>query len=157
MTPTEAIKVFRQFSSEIGPRAWVSVGLTNDYGIADGALSCSVYPQGVTNAHAFTVFADDLAGLATVARAKWAEHSAEFRQQQTRKMALAIIRITAAHGHCTDAALRQEFSTAEVTEYSAAACADANTIAGKGPFEVVTLGGSNYAPPPDEIAGMVPQ
>lgn len=146
MTPTEALTVFRALSEKIGRNAWVSVSLAHEHSIADGALSCSVYPRGVTHDHAFTVFADDLAELHEKALAKWAEYGADFRKQQTRKIALAIIRITAEQGHCTDAALRQEFPAAEVSEYGEAACADANAIAGKGPFEIITLGGANGAP-----------
>lgn len=146
MTPQEANKEFKAISKEIGPKSWVSVSLSFDRGISAGALYCSVYPQGVTGSCAFTVFAESFADLVVATRAKWEEHGVKYRQQRTRKMALAIIRITAEIGHCTDAALRQEFAGDEVTRYGADACTEADTMAGKGPFAIVSLGGANGAP-----------
>lgn len=142
-----AMKVeFRKFSDSIGKSAWVSVSLTHDISIADGAFSCAVYPKGVTRNQAFMVFADDLSALLDKALAKWAEHAAEYRRQMVRKMALAVIRITAECGQCTDAALRQQFAEEDVEALSADAVTDANTIAGNGPFSVVALPRGNGAP-----------
>lgn len=146
MTPDEAKIAFREFERTVGPEAWISVSLTHDVSYADGSLSCSVYPTGVTHRMAFQVFADDFPSLLDKAQEKWREHGVEFRRQSVRKMALAIIRITADVGHCTDAALRTEFTAAEVAAFSADAVKDANVIADKGPFEIVMLGGANGAP-----------
>lgn len=76
-------------------------------------------------------------------RAAWAEASDSHEAQTVREMALEIIRITADLGACTDAALRQKFPAQDVTRYSERACEEANDIAGRGPFSIVTMGGSN--------------
>jgi hypothetical protein len=77
--------------------------------------------------------------------AKWEEYRERFAQTVTRKMALAIIRLTDEFGECTDAALRDEFDAGQVAAYSAEACALANTMAAKGPFTIIAVAGANAA------------
>jgi hypothetical protein len=93
----------------------------------------------------FSVEGDTLAELLCKLQEKWAQYSATHRARTTRKMALAIIRLTAELGECTDAALRNcgEFDHTQVTDLGEAACNDANEIAGKGPFTIVAIGGAN--------------
>lgn len=150
MTPKQFQKAKSDLEKSIGPDALVTAGVNDAYWGDRPPLRCSVYPHGICKAMAFSVDADTFAELDELVRAKWAEHAVVYRQQITRKMALEIIRLTADQGHCTDAALRQVFSSAEVAMYSADAVADANEIADKGPFAIVAIGGDNGAP--DKIA-----
>lgn len=79
------------------------------------------------------------------ARRQWDEMSARVCDETTKKIALAIIRITHEQGNCTDAALRATFDAFEVKQYSADAVTLANTMAENGPFEVLQLQSANAA------------
>lgn len=140
----------KAFESSVGPRAevYISVELT------DGPLFyATFYSRGICQSGGsdFRVDADDLPGVLLALKNKWAEYAEKHRGEITRKMALAIIRITAELGECTDAALRNcgEFDPAQIKMYGEQACGDANDIAGRGPFQIVTLGGANA---PAEVA-----
>lgn len=147
MDVTAVKKAFLKFQEEeIGGTAWVSVRLTHSDSVAEGNFSCSVWPDGAVGDLAFCVYDDDLTALLVKARAAWEDYTAPYHRKMIRKMALAIIRITADIGHCTDAALRAEFGPILLARYGADACLDANKIADKGPFSIVTLGGDNGAP-----------
>lgn len=76
---------------------------------------------------------------------RWAEMSARVKEQQLKKLALAIIRITHEQGMCTDAALRAEFTTRELEMFSEGALQLANRMAENGPFRIVELAGANAA------------
>lgn len=76
-------------------------------------------------------------------RAKHAETRDAHDATAIRAMALKIIELTADHGECTDAALRQHFDAGDVARLGDRAAADANEIAAGGPFAIVALGGSN--------------
>lgn len=146
MTPAEAKAGFSAFAQEIGGEATVFVHLPTSLWGTQLALKASVYPRGMSKPSAFTLESDSFAELLEATRAKWATYSELDATRRIREMALAIIRITADLGACTDAALRQDrFSAEEVTRYGERACADANEIAGKGPFSIATLGGANQA------------
>ena len=139
-----------KLSREISPTASVSFYLDGSGGVE--AVFCSVYPFGhdysktsEENAY-FNERGDDFAEVIAAIRATWAKQSDHMRRSRVHKMALAIIRITAEQGYCTDAALRREFSGGEVVTWGPEACQDANAIAQKGPFAIVTLGGDNGAP-----------
>ena len=114
---------------------------------ANGPLfKATLYSRGVGYGDAeFEVTGDTFAELYKSMADKWAGHGEIHRARTIRKMALAIIRITAELGECTDAALRNcgEFDIAQVKAYGEQACADANDIAGKGPFSIVAVGGAN--------------
>lgn len=154
MNPTEARAAFDALRDSISGVAEVHVNLQNYRFRTDGpALSCSIYPDGMSRGRCFSVEADDFAALAQAAQAKWDEHCDVHRQRTIRKMALEIIQITAEFGECTDAALRgTTFTADEVARYGADACADATAIAANGPFSIVTHGGANGAPAEDEEA-----
>ena len=79
------------------------------------------------------------------ARRQWNEMSERVSAETTKKLALAIIRITHEHGHCTDAALRAEFDSADLQKYGSEAVTLANAMAENGPFEIVELKGANAA------------
>lgn len=147
MTPKEFKIELTKVANEIGSAAQLSAHISERH-LADHVIYCGVYPRGMDHGNKgyFSVEADDFETILLKVRAKWAEYAAEFRTQTLRKMALAIIRITSEIGQCTDASLRQDFSADEVKRFGAEACGEANAMAGKGPFEIVTLGGANGAP-----------
>lgn len=145
MTPTEARAAFLAFEREVGPNADVMMSF-NRHSDSTRALHVSVYPSGIAKDDlSFRVDADDWDELLAAVRAKWDEHKDRHRSQTIRKMALEIIRITADLGECTDAALRDRFNAGEIRAYGKDACADANTIAGKGPFTIKAMKGANAA------------
>lgn len=147
MTPKEMQIAVDQFRHEIGPNAEISVFI-EDHIINEHPIYAIIYPHGICRSDEgrVRITAPDFEEALLKMRAAWAEHSAQFRGKAIRSMALAIIRITAEQGHCTDAALRQEFKNGEVESYGPDAVKDANEIADKGPFAIVTLGGANGAP-----------
>jgi hypothetical protein len=143
MSARDFARAVKAFEKSIGPRASISTFLAFN----DGApLYCAVYPTGNYSKGAdFSVQAETFSELFAAVQAKWAEYEADHRVRTIRKMALAIIRITAELGECTDAALRNcgEFDPGQINAYGEQACADANEIAGKGPFSIVVMGGAN--------------
>lgn len=143
-TAGEARDAFKAFAAEISAEASLHVSLnTSRWEVGPDALSATAYPRGVGKDSVFTVTADDWSALLTATKEKWAEYTDEHAARTIRAMALAIIRITAELGECTDAALRSEFSEAEVRRHGERACADANDIAGRGPFSITRFGGAN--------------
>lgn len=146
MTPQEAIAEFKSFTKEIGPKADIGISLNLD-GFPDrGVFLISIWADGLLAGATFRLTADTLDELLLKARAKWAEFKAEHRVSRIREMALEIIRITAEHGVCTDAALRAgKFSDAEVTDLGPDACTDATEIASNGPFSITPLAKANAA------------
>lgn len=147
MTPKEYAEKIAAFQASIAtPNAHVTTYVNTVTKTA--ALRASVYANWPRGDAEFEVEADTFAVLLEAVQAKWIEHGARFHAAAVRKMALKIIAITAEIGHCTDAALRgaYEFSQDDVTKFGAEACAAANDMAGRGPFEIITLGGANGAP-----------
>ena len=142
MTPKEIQAELKAIKATVGSKADViadiSAGTWNKK-----AISARIYPNGVATQPRLSFDADDWPELFVAMRAKWAECSDRVRAETIRKMALAIIRITADHGACTDAALRQEFPHEDVARYADDAVTDANAIAANGPFAILSLGGAN--------------
>lgn len=139
--------VIKDFLSTVGIKAEAYTSL-NDQG---PLFHVSFYPLGIARSSVrgdinyLRVEGDTFAELYQNLMDAWAEYESRHKAQTIRKMALAIIRITADLGECTDAALRNcgEFDPAKVALYGEQACTDANEIAGKGPFSIVTIGGAN--------------
>lgn len=134
----------KQLAASVGPKAEICTSVSN-YG---PAYRATLYANGLVGTKSdlsFSVHGETFAEALLALSMKWAEHSAIHEQRIVRKMALAIIRITADLGECTDAALRNcgEFDPGQVKRYGAAACEDANTIAGKGPFSIIAAGRAN--------------
>lgn len=142
MTAREFATAIKKFEESIGPRANCGTGVVD----SDLPLYCAVYATGnYTKGAEFTVKAETFGKLFEAVTAKWAEYSEDHRIRTIRKMALAIIRITAELGECTDAALRNcgEFDPGQIKAYGEQACVDADDIAGKGPFAIIVKGGAN--------------
>jgi hypothetical protein len=109
-------------------------------------LSLSIYPKGIARGgETIWVKADTWRDLIAKGEAAWAERSDLHAANTTRDMALAIIRITADQGECTDAALRAEFDAVDVARFGERACERATEMAANGPFSIVKLSGANDA------------
>lgn len=146
MTPQEAAAAFRALERSIGDQAYVYVSLNNGRYDDSRALTVSIRPNGYSGGEHISITADDFDDLFAKVTAKWAEFKDEYRIRRIREMALEIIRITAEHGICTDAALRAgKFSDAEVTDLGPDACTDATEIASNGPFSITPLAKANAA------------
>lgn len=145
MTPKEFQAELAAIVKEVGPSADVYAMISTG---GSKPIHVSLYPTGMgVDRRAFMLQVETFEEALTATRAKWAEQKEEHERQLVRRMALRIIEITALTGECTDAALRgDKFSTEEVARYGERACADANDIAGRGPFAIVKLGQSNGAP-----------
>ena len=133
-------------SDKIGKRA-------DAYFSADRyGCSISIYARGIGNGHADIRVrsepGDTFATLLARAEAAWDEHSGQYRRELIRRMALAIIEITASQGRCSDAALRMRFSRDDIAALGSEAVADANSIAANGPFDIATAADNGA---PDEI------
>lgn len=144
MTATEYRTAILTLAKSIGPRAQIWTTM-NDEG---KLFHASLYSRGIGGPGGqldFRTDGDTFAELYKSVTDKWAEYEAKHRDETIRKMALAIIRITAELGECTDAALRNcgEFDPGQIRAYGEQACADANDIAGKGPFAIIVMGGAN--------------
>ena len=142
MTVKEIQAQMRELTKRIGPRADLSIYI----GHGEQPLWISLYPYGMTKEEGHLAFhADDFAEALDGINAAWDKYQEQFKATITRKMALAIIRLTDEFGTCTDAALRQEFDNGQVSSYGEAACALADTMAAKGPFGIVRVDGANKA------------
>lgn len=144
MSAVEAHAALAALRTEIGPKAYVSVSITvSEY--AEGILRASIYAGGISQQHPnFACKGDDLGQVVADLRAGWAGFQDEHARRMTADMALEIIRITDERGCCTDAALRgSKFSVGDVLRFGPGACAKANEMAGRGPFEIVSIVGAN--------------
>jgi hypothetical protein len=145
-TPAELKIAFRALAAEIGPRCKLSISVAPEH--SDRLLWACCYPKGYGSkvgapSETFSVYVDTWANLLSEIRAEWAKLSTNSRAQTIRDMALAIIRITADLGQCTDAALRTEFDPSDVERYGEDAVAQANDMAELGPFEIIATSGAN--------------
>ncbi|MGY3527245.1 hypothetical protein [Bradyrhizobium sp. USDA 4452] len=140
-------KAVREFLPQVGVKAELYTSIEHA-SWKKGAYSVSLYPHGITNSHRgyLRTEANSIGELWADIQAKWAEHKEAHRQQVTRQMALAIIRITTELGECTDAALRNEFDPAQIASYGKDACTEADAMGGRGPFSITMKGGANGAP-----------
>lgn len=127
-----------------GARIFVSVSRDNHKPSSGQIASLHASKPG-TAGTLFYVYADDWPALFATARAKWAEVREEKIGRIVKEMALAIIRITAELGECSDAALRAEFDAADVAAFGDDACAKADEMASNGPFSITRLAGANAA------------
>lgn len=143
MTPKEMQEAARALEAKVGKNCCVSIMLNTD---SRPPCHGSVYPDGLVKGSAFNKSADDWPELFAALNAKWDEYVETHRARKIRDMALAIIRITAEHGACSDAALRANTFTADdVGRYGEEACAEADAMAANGPFSIVQVGTANAA------------
>lgn len=144
MTPLEIKNELIALRSEVGSKAYISVDISPHN--AEAVSGC-IYPTGIgTNGARLSVRGHDWREIIDQMRAAWVAHRDQHTAQMIKDMALEIIRITAEHDECTDAALRAgKFSDADVTRLGDQACAYATEIAANGPFTIVAMRGANAA------------
>lgn len=146
MSAEDAVKAFNAFRDRVGSKADVYVSLnTCRYSAKDEPLSMALYNRGsALDKCLFTVTAATFDGLLEATLKRWAEHEDQYAIDTIKAMALDIIRITDERGQCSDADLRAgAFVDDEVVRFGEQACAKAAEMASKGPFSIVSLGGSN--------------
>lgn len=149
MTPLEIKAAVVALREEIGPQCSVSFDIKSGrYDSEDDpAINFYCWPIGSGSDKPFiNGRADTWHDALDAVRREWAEISADVAKDVTRNMALAIIRITADIGGCTDAALRaDEFTEEDIEVYGAEACTMADEMASNGPFKITALAGANAA------------
>jgi len=125
--------------AEVGSKAEVSftVGLDSH--------SAYVYlaPEGILGKRRLIEHGNSFEECFEKVTTRWRECAESCRAETVKKMALAIIRLTAELGECSDAALRAEFDSTEVSRYGQEACELANKMAANGPFKIVATAGDN--------------
>jgi len=142
VNPSEILAGLKEIASEVGPNALATVYLAEgDY--MRGYASASLHPEGTLGAVTlnvkFTEWSEIIPGL----RAAWEEHRDLHSSNKIKSMALAVIRLTAEQGECSDSALRCEFTQQEIDQYGDRAAALATEMGGNGPFEIVRYGVGN--------------
>ena len=143
MTPTEIHKALQEFGADKGPiRASISIHDDNRKWVVCGIFWPDGIVAGGTSVH---VNGDSFEGVIAAMHEKWDEIKDARAATKTKDMALAIIRITHEQGICTDAALRADFSGADVADYGESATALANEMGERGPFSIVETAGANAA------------
>lgn len=149
MTPMEYRTAISAFVSQIDGRSpRVSTYISHGYISSGGepAIDASVYTDWPHGERIFEVAANDFDELLTAIKDKWDAYKEIHRLRTIRNMAIAIIRITAEQGECTDAALRADvFSGEEVARHGPEACVEANKIAANGPFAIKLAAKANAA------------
>lgn len=144
MTPLEIYDALGKFTRSVGPRAEATVGVYQ-FG-TKGLAHLHLYPNGLGNSKGLELEAASWEELFAKAETAWPGVCARKRAEAIRNMALAIIKITADKGACSDFALRADkFSQEEIDLYSEEAIADANAIASNGPFSIVRTEKANAA------------
>lgn len=142
MTPAEARNRFDALALKIGPKAHWYCHLSSYR--REKPLGFSINPkESYSSGALYSCSGDTWEELVEAAEAGWVAHCDEHRRRTTLDMALAIIRITDAVGTCTDQALRAEFDATDVKRFGGDACAKANEMAGRGPFEIAQTAGAN--------------
>lgn len=138
MTPTEIQNALAEFCEDKG-HIYPTVSVT------EKGLDAHFWPDGIAKGSAVHARGESFAEIIAAMQAKWDEIKDARAATKTKDMALAIIRITHERGVCTDAALRADFSGADVADYGEAATALANEMGERGPFSIVETAGANAA------------
>lgn len=144
MIATELHSELAAIKRDVGPHAYVSLSITADEG--ERPVYICIYPYGMVRNEGYVhVRCADFEEALHKIRAKWTAYKERFSKTITRKMALAIIRLTDEFGECRDAALRDEFDPGQIASFGKEACQLANTMASKGPFAIIAMVGANAA------------
>lgn len=138
MTPQEIHNELKALCAEIGPKAEAHVIISNTY-----MPSCSIEPDGILGKVRLSADAKEWNGVVPALRAAWEEYRDLHASNTIKGMALAIIRLTAEHGECTDQALRVEFTQQDIDRYGERAAELATEMGGNGPFKIIATGAGN--------------
>ncbi|WP_201829643.1 hypothetical protein [Microvirga zambiensis] len=132
MTPTEIRDALRAIASNVGPKAEISIVIGAEY-----QPNLAIYPNGITGTGRVSVDADTWEELFHQARMEWDRQAALHHKQTIRAIAFKIIEATEEMGRCTEQSLRAEFDPSTIKRFGAVAVAEANRLAGNGPFSIV--------------------
>ena len=144
MTPTELRDALVEFMRGVGPRAEAYASINSYSTRKEALLSVRMWPKGMAGKECLTADVNDWADVIPAISAAWEKRRTTSERETTRRMALAIIRITADCDGCSDAALRADnFDDSEIAALGAAAIEVANEMAANGPFSIVPVAQSN--------------
>jgi hypothetical protein len=141
-TAQEIHTELRALRSEIGIKTEIYLSIDASYD-ATRPVTGILYPFGMSGEGQLFVRGAGFDEVIAALRAEWDERKADFAKETTKKMALAIIRITDELGTCSDAALRVDFDAAQIAQFGVEACTLADTMASKGPFSIIATSGKN--------------
>lgn len=142
MTPTELRDAIIAFGKSAGPKAHITAILSTYSG--EAPLRLVMYPRGIASDESLNISVVNWTDAVPALTAAWDERRATYDRDATRRMALAIIRITADTGGCSDAALRADgFDDAEIARLGGDAVGTADAVASNGPFSIVAVAQSN--------------
>ena len=151
MTPIEIRDALRMLRSRVGREAFIDLTISPNGG---KPITGVIYPDGIIKDCAVRIEADDWPEAITLMNERWNVARDSLQAEKIKAMALAIIRLIAEQGACTDRALRCEFDDADVIAYGERAAELANSMAANGPFSITRDGAANEAPAPEhERAG----
>lgn len=145
MTELELRAAVSDFCLSVGPKAEVSLNINDRNSGWTKPVYFALYRDGVVGGVTFSFEAETFEEALRLGREKWEAQRIKHEARVVRQIALAIIRITAEQGECTDAALRQEFDSEDIARFGKLAIEDANAIAANGPFAIVHMQGANAA------------
>jgi hypothetical protein len=143
MTPTEIRDALRLLQKRVGDHAYINLTVRAEY--HEKPVYGVIYPNGITNDPCLRIGADDWQEAITLLNEEWNNSRDRLQTETIKRMALAIIRLTAEQGECTDRALRCEFDAGDVTAFGERAVEMADQMAANGPFKVVRTAEANVA------------
>lgn len=148
MTPIEAREAFKSVRLLMHEKAEVTIYLNNyTWAQPEKALMCHYYPFGYNGDSTmaalkiketnYTLYGDTFEELFEALRTKVLGMSTRHAKHRVDSLASAVILLTAQHGRCTRAMLRQErFSDTELDALGDTACEEANRIGNLAPFKI---------------------
>ncbi len=145
MTPHEIKTELDAIAKVAGPKSFVNLSIGTSYNKSGEFVSAVCYFDADMR-HSIRVYANSFTGALAALRAEMDTELSKAHAATIRKMALAIMTITADVGACSDAALRGEgFSQSEIDMHGDKACEEATRIGSGGPFQIVRADIANAA------------
>jgi hypothetical protein len=146
MTPQEIQAAVKALRDEIGPKCELSLYVNGKNALKPIDGHCRPRGYGADSPFISTGCHEGWLDALDDCRQQWLAMKADIEKDVLRRMALAIIRITADTGACTNAALRaDDFTEQDIAEFGDAACQQADEMASNGPFTIAVLQGANAA------------
>ena len=134
-TPPQIMEALKSICAEVGPKAEAHASVSHN-GLAGGSL----HPDGILGTPRLYVHGHtEWSGVVEALRGKWEEYRDLHAANTIKGMAMAIIRLTAECGECTDGALRCEFTQQEIDRHGEAAADLATEMGANGPFKIVRV------------------
>lgn len=140
-TAQELKTALKALCAGIGPKATATILVGTEYSDVATVL---VRELGGLSSENYQLCGATFEEAIEKARIHFVETAAARRAAAIRKMALLIITTTADKGLCEDRDLRCEFDATEVEAHGGEAVAQANQMAERDPFSIVTTGTGNH-------------